>query len=141
MNNVLLPVLEDEFHLTCCIHHRDFMPGESLHQNMADSVTNSRKIIAVVSRHCLESKFCHFELQLALQRLIEWRDNSVLVIKVDKVNRKKLPLALRARSYIDYTDIVERCSWKARLHKFFALKTTSASPSSWNGNDQEQDHW
>ena len=41
-------------------------------------------------------------MDMALGRLVERGDNSVIVIKLDDVDRRKLPKALKQRSYIDY---------------------------------------
>ena len=127
VDNTLVPLIEEDFKLTCCIHHRDFILGVPFVQNMANSVSQSRKIIAVVSKHFFESNNCDFELQMALQRLLEWRDDSVLVIKVDNLDKRKLPVELQRRSYIDYNNLIERVSWKDRLNKYLDVQTTTTT--------------
>ena len=116
--NTLLPLLEDRFQLICCVHYRDFTPGAPYVQNIVNSVLKSRKIVVVMSQNFLESNFCDYELQVAMQRLLEWRDDSVLVIKVGSLGRRQMPVLLQQRSYIDYTQLVERVNWTDRVRAF-----------------------
>ncbi|CAH3193492.1 unnamed protein product, partial [Porites evermanni] len=102
VKTTLLPILEKRNALKCCVHYRDFVPGKPFRENMADSVYKSRKTIAVVSRNFFRSKYCHYEMDMALGRLVERGDNSVIVIRLDDVEGRKLPKALKERSYIDY---------------------------------------
>ena len=102
VKTTLLPILEEKNALKCCVHYRDFVPGKPFRENMADSVYKSRKTIAVVSRNFFRSKYCHHEMDMALGRLVERGDNSVIVIRLDDVEGRKLPKALKKRSYIDY---------------------------------------
>ena len=83
---------------------------------MADSVYKSRKIIAVVSRNFFKSKYCSQEMDMALGRSLDRGDDSVIVIKYDDgVDTRKLPKALRQRSYIDYPKLIEKEMWERRL--------------------------
>ena len=90
---------------------------------MAQSVYNSRKTIAVFSKRFLSSNCCNHELSIALHRLVERRDNSVIVIKLDDVEDSKLPMELQCRSYIDFTKANEREAWEYKLvHSFKGKK-------------------
>lgn len=82
---------------------------------MADSVYTSRKTIAVVSRNFFKSQYCHHEMDMALGRLVKTGDNSVIVIKLDDVDGKKLPKALKERSYIDYHKLNDKETWEKQL--------------------------
>ena len=88
---------------------------------MAESVYKSRKTIAVVSRSFFKSKYCHHEMDIALGRLVEKGDNSVIVIKLDDVDRKKLPKALKERSYIDYFKSTDKETWAKQLIQSFKV--------------------
>ena len=87
----LLATLEKKHNIKCCIYYRDFLPGLSLRENMVQSIYNSRKTIAVVSKRFLRSKYCNQELSIAVHRLVEREDDSVIVIKLDDVEDSKLP--------------------------------------------------
>jgi len=41
----------------------------------------------------------------------------VIVITLDKTDRKQLPQPLRAKTFLDYSDSVERQGWEKRLIK------------------------
>ncbi|KAM7437741.1 hypothetical protein ABFA07_012699 [Porites harrisoni] len=116
VNKILCPILEEKHGLRCCVHHRDFVVGKPFRENMADSVYKSRKIIAVVSRNFFKSKYCSQEMDMALGRSLDRGDDSVIVIKYeDGVDTRKLPKALRQRSYIDYPKLIEKEMWERRL--------------------------
>lgn len=54
-------------------------------------------------------------MEYALHRLMERRDDSVVVIKLDDVDRAKLPKELQKSSYIGYLKNVERDLWERKL--------------------------
>lgn len=114
----LLKFLEEEHGLRVCIHYKDFTPGIPFTESMAESVSCSHKIIAVYSSNFLQSKYCNYELELARYRLLDKRDNCLIVIRIDKSKFDDLPRELRGRSCIDYADLTERQFWKRKLLKF-----------------------
>ena len=119
MKNKLLLTLEKKHNIKCCIHYRDFLPGVPFVENMANSVYNSRKTIDVVSKSFLSSNWCNHELNIALHRLIERGDNSVIVIMLDDVEDSDLPIELLCRSYIDFTKATDKETWECKLvHSF-----------------------
>ncbi|XP_022781622.1 toll-like receptor 6 [Stylophora pistillata] len=111
----LIPTLEEKHHFQCCVHYRDFVVGVPFRENMVNSVYISRKTIAVVSKNFFKSSYCGSEMEYALHRLMERRDDSVVVIKLDDVDRAKLPKELQKRSYIDYRKNVEKDHWERKL--------------------------
>ena len=84
-------------------------------QSMADNVYQSRKVLAVWSDGYASSRYCMQELDYALQRIFQNSDCSVIVIRLDRTDRKQLPKPLRARTFLDYSDSVERQGWEKRL--------------------------
>lgn len=114
----LLPFLEEESHLKCCVHYRDFMPGKPFEVNMAESVYNSYKVIAVFSKNLVLSNYCIHELDLAKHRLLKERDDSLVVMRIDKTDCEMLPRGLKKRSFIDYANPLEKPFWKSKLIKF-----------------------
>ena len=113
----LVPLLERR-QINYCIHSRDFVIGKAILENMADSVYNSRKVLAVISENYLASKFCRQELDMALYRSVSVAPNpSLLLIRVDDVDKKKLPKSLQKQTFLDYTSAMERNKWEERLLK------------------------
>ena len=51
----LTPVLERK-RINYCIHSRDFIVGKAIIENIADSVYNSRKVLAIISHNYLSDR-------------------------------------------------------------------------------------
>ena len=100
-----------------CVYHKDFELGKAVVENITDSVYQSRKVLAVWSGSYASSKYCRQELDYSIQRSFQNSDCSVIVITLDKTDRKQLPKALRANTFLDYSDSVERRGWEKRLIK------------------------
>jgi len=124
----LLPLLEEKYHLKCCIHYRDFTPGKPFQESMAESVYKSRKIIAVLSSSFLKSNYCNYELNIAKYRLLNRGDDSLVMIRIDDEDSSKLPRELRKRNFIDYTNPLERPLWEHRLLSFLNVPVNSSNP-------------
>ena len=114
VRDFLTPVL-DRKRINYCIHSRDFIVGKAIIENIADSVYNSRKVLAIISNNYLASNFCREELEIALYRCTEMADSSLLLIRIDDVDKKKLPKPLRRRTFLDYSCASERIDWEERL--------------------------
>ncbi|XP_078346807.1 uncharacterized protein LOC144632077 [Oculina patagonica] len=121
----LLPFLEEKHRLKCCIHYRDFTPGKPFQECMAESVYNSHKIIAVLSSNFLKSNYCSYELNIAKYRLLNKRDDSLIIIRIDKEDCRKLPRELRKRNFIDYSNSLERPLWESKLLRFLNVQDDS----------------
>ncbi len=64
----LLPILESpETRLTFCVAQRNFLVGASIVDNIYKAITKSRKVIFVMSKDFLKSKWCVEELLMAHQ--------------------------------------------------------------------------
>ena len=116
----LLPLLEEQHHLKCCVHYRDFAPGKPFQESMAESVYNSYKVIAVLSSNFLKSTYCSYELNIAKYRLLNRRDDSLVIIRIDNEDSRKLPKELRKRNFIDYSNPLERPLWEHKLLTFLS---------------------
>lgn len=124
--NGLLHLLEERHHLKCCIHYRDFELGIPFFDNMANSVEICYKIIAVFSENFLKSRYCSFELERAKYRLLNKNDNSLVIIRIDGTDCRRLPPELRQRSLIDYHNAIERPLWRRRLLNFLEIPDDSS---------------
>ena len=100
-----------------CVDHEHFELGKAVVENIAESVYQSRKVLAVWSGSYASSKYCKQELDYAIQRSFQNSDCSVIVIRLDRTDRKQLPKPLRAKTFLDYSDSVERQGWEKRLIK------------------------
>ena len=133
----LTPVLESK-RINYCIHSRDFIVGKAIIENIADSVYNSRKVLAVISENYLDSRFCREELEIALYRSTEMADSSLLLIRVDGVDKKNLPKTLRKRTFLDYSSVMERIDWEQRLLKHIEFDEEKSKMNPSLSNDKVQ---
>ncbi len=122
---LMVPKLEGDHGLKMCIHHRDFLPGIDIQDNIVDAINNSRKTVLVLSPSFLESDWCNFEVRMARVKLVEERrDNIVLVlyksldIPGTRVPRKLMNL-LDKQTYVAWTT-------EARGQELFWKKLVSA---------------
>ena len=144
VSSKLLPLLEEKHHLKCCVHLRDFAPGQPFQESMAESVYKSYKIIAVLSSNLLKSNYCIYELNIAKYRLLNRKDDSLIMIRVDEANSKELPRELRKRNFIDYCNPFERPFWEEKLLKFLNVQDdhciSESATSQQNGFDSNKNN-
>ena len=79
---------------------------------------SSRKVLAVMSKNYLDSKFCRGELEMALYRSKIAQEGSLLVVRIDGIKKKKMPKALREQTFVDYHNDKDRGSWEKKLMRF-----------------------
>ena len=83
-----------------CVDYEHFELGKVFVQAMVDSVYQSRKVLAVWSENYASSKYCKQELDYAIQRSFQNNDCSVIVLRLDRTGRKRLPKPLRAKTFL-----------------------------------------
>ena len=71
VRNRLMRKIEDTWKLNLCIHERDFIPGETIIENISRGIENSRRVILVISNSFIESNWCMMELRLARQTALD----------------------------------------------------------------------
>ena len=135
MKRKLLPLLEERHHLTCCVHYRDFFLGWPFRDNMAYSVYTSYKVIVLFSSNFLKSNYCKYEMDIAINRLIKKQDNSLVAIRIDRVDLKELPCEIKHNSCIDYIDVLERPLWRRRLLNFLDVPEDSQNVTGEQNSD------
>ena len=116
VNSELLSLLSKN-HVKYCIDKLHFKLGHPILNSITDSVYQSRYVLAVWSRSYAASKFCKQELDYALQKSFHCSDYSVILIGLESINPKTLPKPLRARTFLNYSDSVDREGWEKRLIK------------------------
>ena len=88
-----------------CFDERDFLLGCNLVETIARAVSESRKVIAVVSPNYLESRWCaKFEFVLTYTKILnkEAPYNSLLLIKYKDC---QMPEHMKCLKYLDYTKV------------------------------------
>ncbi|XP_072297878.1 uncharacterized protein [Eucyclogobius newberryi] len=127
----LVPRLEQEQGWRLCLHHRDFLPGKPIVENMADAIYGSRKTICVISQGYLQSEWCSKELQLASFRLFDEHEDVLILLFLEDIPSShlspyyRMKRLLRRRSYLSWPRAAEnpQLFWK-KLQQ--ALRSTSS---------------
>ncbi|XP_061165747.1 toll-like receptor 4 [Saccostrea echinata] len=115
--------LENEYDLRLCIHHRDFIPGTEIMDNITNAVHCSRRTVCIMTSHFLDSYWCMFELNMARMEAIYSRKgrNVLFLIILEKNAMKNVPLFLmdliESQSYLEYPDeeAEEEIAFRSRL--------------------------
>ena len=97
-------------HFKFCLHHRDFIPGKTIFDNVIDSVETSRHTVIVLSRNFLNSHYCMYEFHEAFQQSIIERKKHLIVILLEDIPMAELPndlkRCLKTFTYIKKDDII-----------------------------------
>ena len=107
--------LLDKHSIPYSIHIRDFELGKPIVQNMADSVYGSRQVLIVLSDNYLASNFCREELHMAIQRGVDTGDSTLILVMIDKFNKRRLPGALRNHTLLDFEKHAKKQNWEEKL--------------------------
>ncbi|CAH1792099.1 unnamed protein product [Owenia fusiformis] len=98
-----------------CIDDRNFKPGATLTEIIVDTISNSNKIILIISQNFLRSKWCQFEMNLARGELANrGRDCLILILKEPigvlppELISPTLRSLLETRVYLEWSDDVDR---------------------------------
>ncbi|CAH1799159.1 unnamed protein product [Owenia fusiformis] len=89
--------LEMDFGLRLAIGDRDFEVGGYIIDNIVHFITASRKTIIFLSNNYLNSKWCMFELQIAMNKSQEVEFDTVVMILLHDINdldKAKMPPSL-----------------------------------------------
>ena len=90
----LCSYLEKERNHVLCLHHRDFLPGNFIADNICEAISQSRKIILVISKQFLESYWCEFELEMARMQMFHENRDMLIVIFLQKISKHEMPKSL-----------------------------------------------
>ncbi|KAL3882135.1 hypothetical protein ACJMK2_028506 [Sinanodonta woodiana] len=104
----LIPVLEKNMNYRLCVHYRDFPVGAAIADNILSSVESSKRVIVVLSKHFVESEWCHYEFQIAHQRLLAEKKNRIIMILLGDIDKSKLVPELKdyvqTNTYVNQND-------------------------------------
>ncbi|CAN0410082.1 unnamed protein product [Lampetra fluviatilis] len=113
-----------------CLHHRDFVPGRYIVDNIVDAIYKSRRTVCVVSRGFLRSEWCSMEIQMASYRLFsEHRDVLVTLIIEDIADRELSAHHRMRRLLYTKTHVVWPRDEAARPLFWAKLRTALGEPS------------
>ena len=91
-----------------CIHERDFLPGNTIEDNIVNAIENSRKTILVLSDNFLTSGWCEFELQMARMESVRKRTNLLIAVILEPLSARNMSRGLqrliRRNTYIEWSE-------------------------------------
>ncbi|VDI71033.1 Hypothetical predicted protein, partial [Mytilus galloprovincialis] len=77
--------LETQLGYKLCIHHKDFLPGKAIANNIVDCIANSRRTILIISREYLQGGYTTFELEMAHAEMISTKSkHKIIPVLLDK---------------------------------------------------------
>ena len=76
----LIHELEEKRGYRLCIHHRNFIPGYPIDQNIEDCIQQSRRTILILTSGFQQSDWCDFETKLAVRHYQQENDCSVIPV-------------------------------------------------------------
>lgn len=118
VHSKLLDVVEVSNGLKLCIHHRDFVVGKLIVDNIADCIAASKKIILVLSKAMVQSDWCLFETKLAQQKFLNRDIDSLIVIMLDNVYKNEMPRSIR--DMVNMTTYITWSEESSQQKKFWA---------------------
>ena len=98
--------LETEFGIKLCLHHRNFMPGSLIADNIEQAIKNSRRVVMIVSENFLRSQWCLEEVYMTtsidLNKLVVvmFKDVFMLPVEIPYMIRH----LLETRTYIEWNE-------------------------------------
>ncbi|XP_041841114.1 toll-like receptor 13 isoform X1 [Melanotaenia boesemani] len=101
----LLPILEGQQGWKLCLHHRDFVPGKPIIENITEAIYSCRKTICVISRHYLQSEWCSREIQMASFRLFDEHKDVLIMLFLEDIPVQQLS------PYHQMRGLVKRCTY------------------------------
>ena len=103
-----LPEIESNAGMKACVHHRDFVPGRPIIDNIGEAFEISRKAIVVMSNNFLKSSWCMFEFDMAYAISVTRGYRSIVVVLMEELKRHKITREvchiLNTNTYLEWTD-------------------------------------
>ncbi|XP_052102440.1 neurogenic locus notch homolog protein 2-like isoform X2 [Mytilus californianus] len=103
----LYPKLEKEMGFKLCLHYRDFIPGDTIANNIIWAINNSRRTIIVISQQYIQSDFTRFEYQVAQTEMLK-RKHKIIPVLLEDINHvehemdENLKIIIESVTYIKW---------------------------------------
>ena len=78
-----------------CLHHRDFVAGKTIFDNVTNSVEKSRHTIILLSKHFLNSQFCLYEFKEAFRQSVMEQRRHLVIVMMEDIPEQSLPRELK----------------------------------------------
>ncbi|KAK2143346.1 hypothetical protein LSH36_852g00037 [Paralvinella palmiformis] len=71
--------------LRLCLHHRDWLPGIPIEENVLSSIKKSRRTVILLTRSFLRSNWCDFEFQMARIHGFDEGHEVLVVVQLEEI--------------------------------------------------------
>jgi hypothetical protein len=136
----LVQELENLYGFRLCIHHRDFLAGCDIVDNIDNAIQSSRKVLVIMSEHCLRSKWCKEEVQMT--KSLDPRKFIMIMYKDVMLSGVSIPLVFRnllEKTYIEWGESrqEQELFWKKLKRAMYTKQqlSTEEPPHVWNVSD------
>ena len=139
--HTLIPMLEGRHHFRLCVHQRDFLPGHFITENITSAVRLSRRTLLLVTPAYLDSEWCRFEYQVALQEMMSERHRILPVIVGDVTELRKrmsdtLDKLIKSVTWLEYPGVEAD---QRQMDKFWTRLVLSMPKKRQQNNDDIPD--
>ncbi|XP_048458362.1 toll-like receptor 2 [Rhincodon typus] len=90
-NKLLIQLENNEPPYRICIHERDFKPGKPIINNIIDCISKSYKTIFILSKHFVQSEWCHYEFFFAHQQIFDDKKDSLILLLLEPIPKNSIP--------------------------------------------------
>ena len=113
------PILKflEENHCKVCYHKKDFIPGESISNNIINAIVKSKRVLCLLTKNFTKSGYCLEEFSQSHHRDLQLRQTRLVVLVIDQDVLEKEEISVELRDYLSrYTYIeYQSKSWMDRL--------------------------
>ncbi|VDH89435.1 Hypothetical predicted protein [Mytilus galloprovincialis] len=96
----------------CCLHERDFIPGNTIMNNIVQNIKRSVKVVFLLSENSKASNWCQIELNVTEILNIEEGGYKPIILKLDECD---VPDSMKIYTYLSADSSLEK--WIGRLSK------------------------
>ncbi|XP_034764985.1 toll-like receptor 4 [Acipenser ruthenus] len=84
-----------------CLHNRDFQPGQLITSNiLEEGIMSSRKVIVVLSKNFIASRWCKFEFDMARSWQFLEGTPGIIVIVLEDIKEEEIKHVFRLHKYL-----------------------------------------
>ncbi|XP_033102343.1 toll-like receptor 2 [Anneissia japonica] len=107
--HVLQPKLEGDVHnFKLCLDYRDFIAGDTIFNNIIDSIKSSHKTLLIVTKSFIANEWCFFEVEMARTKMFDANEDSLLIILLEDVDVARIPnflrLVMQTKTYLKWPE-------------------------------------
>ncbi|CAC5413275.1 unnamed protein product [Mytilus coruscus] len=95
VHNEFVKRLETEEGLKFCIHHRDFVAGDTISGNVDNFLKESWKVVVIMSNALAKSEWCQWEIDIVQERRRRQGRDALVLIMLKNINSKNMTSPLR----------------------------------------------